>query len=72
MWPHYDAVAKKCAKLFDDYKSGQDITKYATKGDDKRVVDMKSTKRSDSPLKQPDMTMTSKAADTMKSATLIS
>lgn len=51
MWPHYDAVAKRCAKLYEDYKAGRDITQYATKGDDKRVIDMKSTKRNESPMK---------------------
>jgi hypothetical protein len=25
MWPNFDSVAKKCHKLFEDYKNGKDI-----------------------------------------------
>lgn len=51
MWPHYDAVAKRCENLFKDYKAGQDIQKYATSGtEDKRVEGKK--KRFESPTKQ--------------------
>lgn len=54
MWPHFDAVAKRCAKLFEDYTQGQDITKYTTNGQEEKRVDMKKTKRFESPSKQHD------------------
>ena len=63
MWPHFDAVAKKCEKLFDDYKAGGDIQKYVTTGqEDKRVevkrVTVTNKGRFDSPTKSPDATLT--------------
>ncbi len=55
MWPHYDAVSKRCAKMYDDFKQGQDITKYTTNGtEDKKYDTMKKTKRFDSPTRSPD------------------
>lgn len=63
MWPHFDAVAKKCSKLFDDYQSGNDIAKYTTTGQEDKRVEMKKTKRFDSPSKgSPDMTMSNSNA----------
>lgn len=64
MWPHFDAVAKKCGKLFEDYKAGNDIKKYTTNGQEDKRNDLKKTKRADSPSKTggPGMTMTSNGA----------
>lgn len=46
MWPHYDAVAKRCQSLYGDYKAGQDIAKYTTTGqEDKRVEGATKSKR---------------------------
>lgn len=59
MWPHFDAVAKKCAKLYEDHKNGQDISKYTTNGTEDKRTDMRKTKRFESPTKSPDMTMSS-------------
>ena len=60
MWPHFDAVAKKCEKLYADFKQGLDIKKYTTNGtEDKRQEVKRSTKRFESPSKSPDVTMSS-------------
>lgn len=61
MWPHFDAVAKKCSKLYDEYKAGGDIQKFVTTGqEDKRVEIKRVTNkgRFDSPSKSPDATLT--------------
>ena len=40
MWPHFDSVAKKAGKMFEDFKAGKDITIYQTQGtEDKRNPD---------------------------------
>lgn len=59
LWPHYDAVGKKCARLYDDYRKGDDIKKYTTNGtEDKKVSDQSRTKRFDSPSKNsPDTSL---------------
>ena len=30
MWPHFETVAKKCAKVFDESRDGKDISRYQT------------------------------------------
>lgn len=58
LWPHYDAVGKKCARLYEDFRSGQDIKKYTTNGNEDKRVETR-TKRFDSPSKNsPDVTLT--------------
>ncbi len=52
MWPHFDAVAQRCGQVFNDYKHGQDITKYTTTGQEERRIEVKKgTKRHASPQK---------------------
>lgn len=51
MWPHFDAVSNRCVQLFQDYKQGLDIAKYTTNGTEDRRVEIKKTKRNDSPTK---------------------
>ena len=63
MWPHFDAVGKKCQKLYEDFKNGGDIQKYVTNGqEDKRVeikrVTNKTGRFESSPSKSPDATLT--------------
>ncbi len=59
LWPHYDAVGKKCARLYEDYRKGDDIKKYTTNGtEDRKASDQARTKRFDSPTKNsPDTTL---------------
>ena len=47
--------------MFEDFKAGKDISKYKTTGtEDKRVVDLKKTRREDeSPVRYPDNSMMS-------------
>ena len=68
MWPHFDAVAKKCEKVYSDNKSGQDISKYTTNGQEDKRVDMRKTKRFESPNKggSPDVTMGGAGSTGMK------
>mmetsp|Transcript_10894 Transcript_10894/g.11029 ORF Transcript_10894/g.11029 Transcript_10894/m.11029 type:complete len:130 (+) Transcript_10894:140-529(+) len=58
MWPHFDSVGKKAAKMFDDYKAGKDITIFQTQGtEDKRNPDsMKRTMKASSPDKMVNIT----------------
>ena len=51
MWPFFDAVAKRCGVLFDDYKQGNDIAKYTTTGTEDKRVEIKRPRKSDSPTK---------------------
>jgi hypothetical protein len=51
MWPHFDAVAKRSAVLYSDFKAGHDIAKYTTTGTEDKRVEVKKAKRHDSPSK---------------------
>lgn len=51
MWPFFDAVGKRCNQLYTDFKHGQDITKYTTTGQEERRIEVKKTKRHESPSK---------------------
>lgn len=59
MWPHFDAVASKCAALYADYKAGHDIAKYTTNGTEDRRVPIKKVRKSESPTKGHGVTGTS-------------
>lgn len=51
MWPHFDAVAKRSAALYADFKIGHDIAKYTTTGTEDKRVEVRKSKRQDSPSK---------------------
>ena len=36
LWPNFDSVAKKCQKVFGEYKNGKDIMGYQTNGQEER------------------------------------
>ena len=57
MWPHFEAVGKKCQKIAEENKVGGDINKFTTNGQEDKRQDMKRTQRFDSPTKSPDATL---------------
>lgn len=60
MWPHYESVAKKCAKVHQEAKEGKDISRYQTTGAEDRRSEMpkKSFKGTQSPGRTQDPSMT--------------
>ena len=51
MWPNSEAVAKRGANLYADFKQGLDIQKYATTGQEDKRMGMSKGKRTNSPGK---------------------
>lgn len=51
MWPHFEGVAKKSEKMYNDFRQGNDIKKYMTNGQEDKRQDLKKTRRFDSPTK---------------------